>query len=207
MSVITETWPQADSSDISTGSDLGTWNEDSADMLVAGNALNPTATDPMWGRETGGVATADHKCTATMNIVVGAGTRAGGPTCRKTNDTARTFYHATYKRVTASFARGLDKWVAGTLTSLASDTTDAGAGDLTVFVKAIGDQISADFAGFALGPVTDSAIAGNTRGGYGMRGAGANTALMKDWQLEDVAAGGPKGPLSNPLAGPFGGPI
>lgn len=108
---------------------------------------------------------------------------------------------------------GLSKRVAGTPALVTSAAISGGAGD-SIRVHAVGDQISVYHTpsggaeSLVLGPVTDSFNQTETE--HGCWNAGGSSVKLDNFVLTDLTAGGgtnPKGPLSNPFAGPFGGPI
>ena len=191
MSTRSETWPQADSTDISTGSDLGTWAEDNGDFSVVSNHIEDVtgAATRCVGRDTGGVTTADHKVTAVVAISTSTtAVRSAASICRKINSGTRTHYQAEYSRRSSDLGGNLAKVVANTLTALTSrDGLDSAS--VTCVIQAVGDQISGSFNGVSQGPVTDTAISSHTWGGFAMRWdnpASQGETQVDTWSMEDV---------------------
>ena len=184
---VTETWP-TNGTNIATGQD-NPWTETLNDLQVVSNKLEPVTTAARCAaRCNTGVGTENHKTTATITIAtLDSGTRNAAVSCRFAA-AADTYYALQCDRITIGNERDLLKRVAGAFTALATDAVDVGASATVWTVQANGSTIQATQGSDTLGPVTDTAIAGNTQGGCELRVPPAGSPPnLDDWILEDLA--------------------
>lgn len=146
--------------------------------------------------------TANHSVSATVGGRDASNN--GGITARQASST-QTYYQGIYVEDYAADGYRIQKLVSGTETDL--DTASAGSGAKAFVLTVDGTSLTLDVATVEVCAITDSSI---TSGVYaGVSVWSANGGRWDGWAAEDLAAAGtnPKGPLSNPLSGPFGGPI
>lgn len=127
-----------------------------------------------------------------------SGTTRCGPIARKDNSSTRTFY---------SFVGSMNnslyidyetrKRVGGTLTAIATDTTDPVAGEvMRIYVD--GSSISGYVNGvLRVGPTTDTSITGNTYAGmaYSSNNPTTQSCILDDFSAQDIVASSGNGPI------------
>lgn len=95
--------------------------------------------------------------------------------------------------------KALEKWVAGSGTTLATTSSTTSPGDVLT-LTAVDSVIAGSIGATSLGPVTDTAIAGPKYGGISGYSTHANNRIeLDDWSLEDHAQGGAIGPAGDPF--------
>ena len=188
QTTFTESWP-TNSTTISTGQDQP-WNEDALDVTVdAGRLKKASAAEAdAWGRCLTDLSSDDHRHTCTMNLEEANDSSSGGPSCRKIDSTAQTYYAMVVSRRTSDPFQLLLKFVGGTFTLLDDLAADPGAGDITVYVEADGDQIEGAAGASVFGPVTDTAITGNLQVGYTVRDDPLDTVFFDNHTATDLVA-------------------
>lgn len=127
-----------------------------------------------------------------------SGTTRCGPMARKDNSSTRTFY-----TFAGSMSNSLyvdfetRKRIGGTLTTIATDTTDPVAGDvLQIYVD--GSSISGYVNGvLRVGPTTDTSITGNTYTGiaYSSNNTTTQSCVLDNFSAQDIVVTNPFGPL------------
>ncbi len=186
----TETWSTGDNASLTSSL---AWTEfTGTEWAIASNMAR--CTGPAAGlaeaRADADVSTVDHKVQATLvsRTYVG-GEHDAWVFCRKANDAVRNYYYfAAIHTAAGSLKWQLGKAVAGTNTMLAENATDPVDGDV-MLVKAAGSSISGIFNATVVGPVTDTAITGNTRGGITQYSENiGNIADFDAWSIADLGA-------------------
>lgn len=177
-STITESFNKADSTTL--GPDLS-WTEITGDASVVSNQIKLAADGVIClDRANTDLASADHY--AQMVLLELARTGAVGVhlgvICRKDSTATATFYYYRCLISTTVNQHEMYKDVSGTFTQLGStDGTDFAAGEV-VSVQANGSSITAfRNRSVSVGPVTDTSISGNTRGG--VRGVSSGTDIAR----------------------------
>jgi hypothetical protein len=183
---LTESWP-TNGTTVSSGQD-NPWNEDAQDVAVSSNQLRiPVNGQFPVARCTTSLSTDNHR--HSLTALLGAGSnRVAMPSVRKDASTTLTFYGFFCDRAAA---RELRKYVAGTPTALANDTTDVG-NPATLECRAVGSAIDGRLASVIALSASDSAITGNLQCSVRLYRA-ANPAAevhVDDHTMEDVAGGG-----------------
>lgn len=186
QTTITESFDTGDSDTL--GPDL-TWAEVDGDWDIVSNQaemmtnFGSTARD---ARAESDLSSADHyaKCTPTQaanSCHTGAAARFASA--------AETFYWSS-RCGTTVFARRLSKVVAGTLTSLANDTT---SGADPVECECNGSTIRALYNAVEVFSLTDTSIATGTRcgiAGYDPTGGASSNPRINDFEAADLGGGG-----------------
>lgn len=192
--------------------DLGTaWDVMTSEMAltVSSNTAVPNVMGNDCTETNNSVTWPDNQYSQAVVTVTG-GTSGGGEgagVCVRGSASARTYYRiianaaATNNVEIAKFSGGYTQLAVITSSWSGANTMKAeisGSAPATITVYKNGSSI---------GSTTDSSIASGRAGAT--YSATVTTAVLDDWEGGDAAAAGtnPKGPLSNPLAGPFGGPI
>ncbi len=140
------------------------------------------------------LATDDHEVWVTVvDLVIGPVAWVEcGPIARKDATSTRTFYAFLAEQLTTGDTNHwyLSKRVAGTITQLGStDNTDWVANDLAK-IRADGSSISGFRNGvLSVGPITDTSITGNTRGGinYNAASGTGDSCTLDHWRAADIA--------------------
>jgi hypothetical protein len=189
----TETWSTADSGSLT--SDL-TWTEyyGTAWGITGNRARMAGHVNSNHARADHDTDTDDQVVTATLStFTFGGNTATASISCRSESDGVETHYTLTAWR--DSFGPKnewiLQKGVAGSYTTLATDTTDPVAGDL-MEVSANDNTIRGrvNSGALVLGPVTDTVITGRYRGGIGCYIDHASTVVEFDgWEVRDYDSG------------------
>ena len=189
---ITESFNTADSDTL--GPDL-TWTELTGDIDIVGNeAAIISAATRCYARANTDLATDDHYSQVKVTTEPGGGTYyERGPICR--NDATATitcYMFVRWHQNIGTGGRSLSRVTAGSLTILASDTTEGPVNDI-LRVEADGSSITAKVNGATvLGPVIDTNITGNLRCGFqGYRGGTGIAVRIDTFEAGDLAAGAP----------------
>lgn len=121
-----------------------------------------------------------------------------GPMARKDNTATRSFYLAAAVQSNNVFTDfDLRKRVAGTATTLATDTTNPVANDV-VRISADGSSISGFVNGvLRMGPITDTSVTGNTYVGlaYSSNNNVTQSCILDDFSAQDIVVVGGNGML------------
>lgn len=176
----TETFQCADSASLTC---VHTWTEFLGTALaIVSNAAEFTGATTNEARLDADLATDDMEVKATITAFVNGGEARCGVIGRKDSTATRTYYsgHGTFDVVPATGEWRLTKRVAGTSTTLGTNATDPVAND-TVKLRDDGSSHSVYVNDTLLiGPITDTAIVGNTRAGILGIGAAASDSCTMD---------------------------
>jgi hypothetical protein len=138
--------------------------------------------DDHWAQATVGTFTSDN-----------SGTVRCGPLARKANNGTRTFYSYVASQVNNAFTdTETRKRVAGSLTTLVTDTTDPVAGDV-IRVYVDGSSVSGYVNGaLRVGPTTDTDITSNTYTGivYAANNNTTQSCTLDNFSAGDITADG-----------------
>lgn len=203
-SSLAETWP-TNGTTISSGQD-NPWTEDLGDVAVVANHLECVSADVNTvARCTADLTTANQRISGLCTISAQLAGAARALVCtRKIASTVETLYTTRIVRNTAGDSRGIAKYVSSAFTGLATDTVDPGGAQIELINQVDGSSLSGTVGGAAFGPVTDTAITGNTQVAVAFR---RNAIYAQgDIQIDTITAqdlANPKGPLNMPFRGPM----
>lgn len=174
---ITESFNTTDSDTL--GPDL-TWTETAGDWDVVSNQASLVSGVPADARAEQDLSSDDQYAKVTAGTMQSAGLIGS---CVRFSASARTYY--CYRLGSSVSSNSLHKRVAGTFTNLANG--GAASTGQEIKVDADGSSITGYANGsVAAGPVTDTAITGNTRTGIG--GNANSTQTIDDFEAADLAA-------------------
>jgi hypothetical protein len=171
-----------------------TWAEVEGDAKVANNEYRTTAATVSRVRAEHDVASANHHVQASVKFVGGSGALdIVGGVCARHHTSAATFYllHAHWH---PQEELSLFKCVAGSFTLLDTKSITPTPNTFeTIKLTCVGSTISGEHKGVLELSVTDSSIAGNTRGGMrNLHGEGDNSTIYiaaDDWTISDGLMG------------------
>lgn len=189
---ISENWNCADSAGLTCQL---TWTEiEGTGWAIVTNRARVTAIDSI-ARAESDLDTDDHEVQATLVDWIQTGIVSAEVLCRKDVTATLTFY-LFQPRIDASVWR-LFKAVNNSFTQLGADATPAPAAGDVMKVRADGSSITGLVNGAAsIGPITDTAITANLRGGIrGFVNTGGDRADIDTWSAADLG-GGAAGPAS-----------
>jgi len=194
-----ENWNCADSASLTCNL---TWTEILGTVwgIVTNRARASGITNAV-ARADSDVSTDDHEVSATLvtKTYVTSGIIIALVLARKDSTTTRTYYTFDFRQysTTNEFHR-LTKIIAGNDTQLGTDALDDYSANEIIKVKCDGSSIGGFINGVSkVGPITDTAIVGNFRGGiqyYGDTNAG-HLVEFDDWNIADLVSSGFWGPL------------
>ncbi len=166
---LTESWP-TNQTTISSGQD-NAWTEENEDSEVSGGKLRPvsTALAIFWATLDTAMDTVNHEHNFTANMARNAGFSQALPSVRHTD--LDNSYRSNAQRNTSTDKRELLKRATGGTTLLDGDTTDPGAGDITVMCSADGSTILGTVGALALS-ATDTTLTGGTTVAVGLVSTG-----------------------------------
>jgi hypothetical protein len=182
----------------SNGTTLGptlTWTEVVGDWAIDSNnaILNTTATSAS-ARAESDLATSDHYAQVVVVDLDSPsdGTAIVGGACARFAAAAETYYTGQlYKFPPGSDSARTQKVVAGSLTTIGSETAITFAANDTVKIECNGSSIKRYYNGSLQDTATDSAITGNVRCGlFGFSSGAANFPRLDSFEAADLGGGG-----------------
>jgi hypothetical protein len=204
MATVSDDFNRADNTDINSGAPV-TYATIVGTLRIISNALCRNTLGPRCRVESD-LASANHFCEAVISTMGVTGDNAAEVYVRY-DSAADTAYGLRWLGATGNYR--LRKIVAGVITDLGVGTTQAVSVPATIRLEVTGTTLTAYFNGASVESISDSAISGGVRVGLGIGNAADGSVAIDSFNGGDLAAAGnnPKGPLSNPFMGPFGGAI
>lgn len=182
-----ETWSTADSGSLTSSL---TWTEYSGTgWAIVSNKANSNGNNFNEARAEHATRGDAHTVSATLStFTYSSGSCYGFLIARKDTTATRTHYHISASRDASPFnGYTLDKVVSGTTTNLGFTTSTTPASSHSMSISTLGSSIRAVANGVTLGPITDSAVSGNTYGGIGYFGdTVGNTVEFDNWGITDL---------------------
>jgi hypothetical protein len=204
MATVSDDFNRADNTDINVGAPV-TYATIVGTLRIISNALCRNTLGPRCRAESD-LASADHFCEAVVSVLVTSGANAAEVYVRY-DSAADTAYGLVWLGATGGLR--VRKIVAGVATDLGTGTTQTVSLPATIRLEVSGTTLTVKFNGATVESFTDASIAGGVRVGLGLGNAADGSSAIDSFNGGDLAAAGnnPKGPLSNPFMGPFGGAI
>jgi hypothetical protein len=189
---LTESWTHADASDISADQ---TWTEVTAALQIAGNGvtIEPNKGSVGMARCEADLSSSDHYCQLEQSVG-GTSVFYYWAPCARFSSSDKTCYLAMQQGGTGAVGiRRIAKFSAN-WTMLGSGTSGVSVTDASKIV-CNGSSISVYSAGTLLETITDTTIAGNTRGGIYVTG-NSLTWKVDNWEAGDLGGGGGGSPMT-----------
>ncbi len=165
------------------------WNEVQGDVEVQSNAFFNVATAVAYARADDDLAGADHFCEGDTSIV-SIQDNQWGPCARFASaaNTSYMFMRNTANPLSTSIII-LRKTITGSRTSIGTSKTQTAAAGEKITTRIDGSTLSGEHDDVELDSITDTAIAGGTRGGIYITVQNVDNIAVDDWFCEDISAG------------------